>query len=157
MRSLMCLPSMLNCSCSPVNSGVDMLRPAVGVKGDDHGAAAPISAGNGGSTATAPARRSAVPLCFAGARSGVGVQAADVGSLTTQGQHRGGGGPRHSAGVSTVRPPHALSRCTSSYLVGPLGATEGLSGAVPLLALQTGTAAVVGSSLRRARTHLWFF
>ena len=116
-------------------------RPATGVKGEGHGAAAPVSARNGGTAATAPARRSAVPLCFAGARSGVGVQAADVGSLTTQNQHRGGGGPRHGAGVSTVRTPHELSRYTSSYMVGPLGTAEGLSGAVPLLALQTGTAA----------------
>ena len=153
-----CLPSTLNCSCSPANSGGGMLRPrTVGVKGEGHGAAAPVSAGTGGTTATAPARRSAVALRVAGARSGIGVQATDVGGPTTQGQHGGGRGPRHGAGVPAMRPAHELSRCSSGFLAGALGATAGLSGTVPLLGVQTGTPALVGSSGRGAGAHLWFF
>src|ERR1017187_5200204 len=147
MPSPSCLPSTLNCSCSPANSGVDMFRSTDrrSEKEKPHGAAAPTAHGTGGTTATAPARRSAVALCSAGARSGVGVQAPDVRSLATQGQHGGGRGPRYGTGVSTMRPAHDLSRYASGFLAGALGAASGLCGTVPLLALQTGTSTLVGS------------
>src|ERR1039458_485698 len=55
-----------------------------------------------------------------------------------------------------MRPTHELSRCSSGFLAGALGAASGLPGAVSLLAVQAGTAAIAGSSGRRTGAYLWF-
>src|SRR5438128_4950053 len=54
-----------------------------------------------------------------------------------------------------MRPTHELSRCSSGFLAGALGAAACLYGAVPLLVVQAGTSALAGSSGRRTRAHLW--
>src|SRR5438309_11227787 len=54
-----------------------------------------------------------------------------------------------------MRPTYELSRCSPGFLAGALGAASCLSGAVPLLVVQAGTAALAGSSGRGTRAHLW--
>src|ERR1039457_673993 len=51
----------------------------------------------------------------------------------------------------------ATVRCAPGFLAGALGAASDFSGTIPLLALQTGTSTLVGSSERGTRTHLRLF
>src|SRR3984885_6679888 len=53
-------------------------------------------------------------------------------------------------------PTHELSRCSSGFLAGALGADSGFPGTVSLFTLQTGKSALVGSSRCRTRAYLWF-
>jgi hypothetical protein len=73
----------------------------------------------------------------------------------TQGRHGGCGGPRHDAGVPRLRPTDELSRYPFCFLAGALGTPAGLSVPLSLLALQTGTPALIGSAERGTRAHLW--
>jgi len=124
------------------------------VKGEGPGATARVSPGTAGTAATALVGRSAVALYPAGARSGAGVPAADVGGAATQGQHRGGGSPCRGAGMSTMRPADDLPRYPSGFLAGALGTLTGLSVPLPLLALQTRAPTLVGYSGGGTGTHL---
>src|ERR1039457_3308687 len=51
----------------------------------------------------------------------------------------------------------ATVRCAPGFLAGAPGAASHFSGTIPLLALQTGTSTLVGSSGRGTRAHLRLF